>query len=415
MPTRAQSPAAPDDADAARRRHGWRVVIAYSLVCAATQLLWLTFATITTESSHHYRVSAGTIGWLAEIFPLLYVVLAIPAGRLLDRRFRSSLGAGGGLVAAGGVLRLGGDTFAWAMAGQALVAVAQPVVQSGVSKLAGEYLPPGDRTNGIAVGSAGGFAGMLIALVLGPTLGGHGHIQRLLVVEAVLAVLPAVALAFALRRPGRRDEEHAAIEGSVALALWRLPSMRTLFGLVFVGFGIFVALATWLQQLLEPSGVSETQAGLLLVVMVIGGLIGCAVLPERVLAGHRERRFMQVAVLLASAGCVLLGLVHGIAVNALVLVVMGAALLPALPVILTVAERIAGAAAGTAGALVWMAGNLGGLVVALIVQILVHHPLPAFLAIAAVSLLGLPFAAKLVGEGFARAAFEPPEARSSGL
>jgi predicted MFS family arabinose efflux permease len=406
VPAPAQVPIAPDEVAAADRRHGWRVVVAYSLVCAATQLLWLTYATITTESSHHYRVSTATIGWLAEIFPLLYVVLAIPAGRLLDRHFRSSLAVGGGLVAAGGVLRLGGDTFAWAMAGQALVAVAQPVVQSGVSKLAGEYLPVEDRTNGIAVGSAGGFAGMLIALVLGPTLGGHEHIQRLLVVEAVLAVLPAAALAFALRRPGRRDDENVAIEGNVALSLWRLPSMRTLFGLVFVGFGIFVALATWLQQLLEPSGVSETQAGLLLVVMVVGGLIGCAVLPERVLAGHRERRFMQVAVLGASVGCVLLGVVHGIAVNGLVLVAMGAVLLPALPVILTVAERIAGAAAGTAGALVWMAGNLGGLVVALIVQVLVHHPLPAFLAIAVVSLLGLPFAARLVGEDALGGAFD---------
>jgi predicted MFS family arabinose efflux permease len=406
VPANAQTLIATNETTAADRRHGWRVVIAYSLVCAATQLLWLTYATITTESSRHYRVSAGTIGWLAEIFPLLYVVLAIPAGRLLDRHFRFSLAAGGGLVAAGALLRLGGDTFAWAMAGQLLVAIAQPVVQSGVSKLAGEYLPAGDRTNGIALGSAGGFAGMLVALVLGPTLGGHGHIQRLLVVEAALALLPAVALAFALRRPGRRDEEHVAVEGSIALALWRMPTMRTLFGLAFVGFGIFVALATWLQQLLEPAGVSETQAGLLLVVMVIGGLVGCAVLPERVLESHRERRFMQLAVLSASAGCVLLGLFHGIAVNGLVLVVMGAVLLPALPVILTVAERIAGAAAGTAGALVWMAGNLGGLVVALVVQVLVHHPLPAFLAIAAVALLGLPFAARLVGENGAGEAFD---------
>jgi len=52
-------------------------------------------------------------------------------------------------------------------------------------------------------------------------------------------------------------------------------------------------------------------------------------------------------------------------------------------------------AAGTAGAIVWMAGNLGGLVVALLVQVLVHHPLAAFIAMAAVSLLGLPLAARL--------------------
>jgi hypothetical protein len=46
-----------------------------------------------------------------------------------------------------------------------------------------------------------------------------------------------------------------------------------------------------------------------------------------------------------------------------------------------------------------MAGNLGGLVVALIVQALVHHPLGAFLAMAAVSLLGLPLAARLALPG----------------
>jgi hypothetical protein len=74
---------------------------------------------------------------------------------------------------------------------------------------------------------------------------------------------------------------------------------------------------------------------------------------------------------------------------------MGAVLLPALPVILTNAERIAGAAAGTAGAIVWMAGNLGGLVVALLVQALVHEPLVAFLLMAGVVLLALPLAARL--------------------
>ncbi len=74
---------------------------------------------------------------------------------------------------------------------------------------------------------------------------------------------------------------------------------------------------------------------------------------------------------------------------------MGAVLLPALPVILTRTERLAGAAAGTAGAIVWMAGNLGGLVVALVVQILVHHPLAAFLAMGAMSLLGFRWPLRL--------------------
>jgi MFS family permease len=104
---------------------------------------------------------------------------------------------------------------------------------------------------------------------------------------------------------------------------------------------------------------------------------------------------MRTAVLVGCLGCILLGVAPWLGVRALAIVAMGVLLLPALPVILTAAEQLAGAAAGTAGAIIWMAGNLGGLVVALLVQILVHHPLAAFLAMAAISVLGLPLAARL--------------------
>jgi len=375
---------------------GWGVIVAYALVCAATQVLWLTYAAITTASARHYGVSVGAIGWLAEIFPLLYVVLAIPAGILLDRWFRPALAAGGALVALGGLVRLGGDTFVWAMAGQALVAIAQPVVLSAVSKLAGEYLPVAQRADGISLGSAGNFVGMLLALLVGPTLGAHGQLERLLVAEAAMGVAAAAALAFALRRAGAHaSSEHAAIEGSAARALWRLEPMRIQCGLVFLGFGIFVALATWLQTLLAPSHVSETTAGVLLVGMVIAGIVGCAALPPLIARRHAERRFMRTAVLIGCAGCVTLGATPWLSTRTLALVAIGVVLLPALPVILTAAEQLAGAAAGTAGAIVWMAGNLGGLVVALLVQALVHHPLAAFLSLAVVCLFGLPLVARL--------------------
>ncbi|HET6447856.1 MAG TPA: hypothetical protein VFG31_02010, partial [Conexibacter sp.] len=96
-------------------RNRWGVVGAYAVVGAASQMLWLTFAPITTAAAEHYGVSEGAIGWLAEIFPLLYVVLAIPAGMALDRRFVPALRGGAALMAAGALLRLGGDRYAWAL------------------------------------------------------------------------------------------------------------------------------------------------------------------------------------------------------------------------------------------------------------------------------------------------------------
>jgi predicted MFS family arabinose efflux permease len=379
---------------------GRRVVFAYALVAAATQILWLTYAPIDTSAAEHYGVSTGAIGWLAEIFPLLYVVLALPAGRLLDAGFRPALASGGALVALGGVLRLGGQTFAWAMAGQVAVAVAQPLVLNAVGKLAADYLPEEERPTGIAIGAGAGFAGMLLALVLGPTVGGHGHIERLLVVEAALALAAAAALAWVLRAPAPNEGEmgeSAAVEGRTVRRLWSHAEMRVMAGLVFVGFGVFVAVTTWLQTLLEPAGVSEQGAGALLVGMLVAGMIGCAVLPALVDRRRAERTFMRAAVTAAIVGPTLLALLTPVAARAVVLAAMGFLLLPALPIILTAAERLSGPAlAGTAGAIVWLAGNLGGLVVALIVQALVHHPTPAFLAMAAVSILAIPLAERFV-------------------
>ncbi len=372
------------------RGRGGRVVIAYALVAAATQILWLTYAPIDTSSADHYGVSTGAIGWLAEIFPLLYVVLALPAGRLLDASFRPVLAGGGALVAIGGLLRLGGQTFAWAMAGQVAVAVAQPLILNAVGKLAADYLPEEERAAGIAVGAGAGFAGMLLALVLGPTVGGHGHIVRLLAVEAALALAAAAALAWELRAPAPNEAEmgeSAAVAGRAVRRLWGLPPMRVMAGLVFVGFGVFVAVTTWLQTLLEPAGVSEQGAGALLVGMLVAGMVGCAVLPPLVDRRRAERTFMRAAVAAAILGPTLLALATPVAARAVVLAAMGFVLLPALPIILTAAERLSGPAlAATAGAIVWLAGNLGGLVVALVVQALVHHPTAAFLAMAVVSI-----------------------------
>jgi cyanate permease len=275
------------------------------------------------------------------------------------------------------------------------VALAQPVVMSAVAKLPGEYLSAGQRALGISLASAAGFVGMLVALLLGPLLGG-AHLGVLLEVGAAVAVIAALVLALALRRRGSGEGERTAIEGGVARALWARPEVRTLSGLAFLGFGVFVALSTWLQTLLQPAGVSETAAGALLVGMIVAGVVGCAVLPAPIARRGAERGFMFAVIAAGFFGSVALAFVPGIAGRAVVMVAMGAILLPALPVIMTVAEQLAGPAAGTAGAIVWMAGNLGGLVVALLVQALVHHPTAAFLAMAIATLLATPLALRMV-------------------
>lgn len=47
----------------------WSAIVGYSLVGAATQLVWLNFAGVTTVAATHYAVSETAIGWLAQVFP----------------------------------------------------------------------------------------------------------------------------------------------------------------------------------------------------------------------------------------------------------------------------------------------------------------------------------------------------------
>ena len=88
------------------RMNRWAILAGYGLLAACTQLLWLTYAPITTQAHRAMGVSVGAAGDLAAIFPLMYVVLALPSGRWLDAQFERALSAGAILTAGGGAFAL---------------------------------------------------------------------------------------------------------------------------------------------------------------------------------------------------------------------------------------------------------------------------------------------------------------------
>ncbi|HEV2782556.1 MAG TPA: MFS transporter [Actinophytocola sp.] len=379
-------------ADATGQHAGsrWSAVAAYALVAAATQLLWLSFAGVSTVAAGHYGVSETAIGWLAQVFPLLYVVLAVPAGLVLDRWFRGGLLAGAGLTAAGAVLRLAGDDFLWVLAGQAMVAVAQPLVLNAVIGVTGRYLAAPDRPAGIAIGTAGTISGMVLAFVLAAVFPEAGDLTTMLGIGAAFAIAAAVALGVALRVPGRQPHTRPPAGLGALRIAWADRFVRRLCVLVFLPFGTFIALTTFAQPLLEPAGVSGATASVLLLINVVAGVIGCAVVP--VIAARRriELTMLVVGVSVAAAGCAVLAAAPGAASGFTVLLLIGFLLLPTLPVVLALTERRAGPAEGTAAGLIWLSGNLGGLVVATVVGLLVDHPAVAFLVMAAGALAALP-------------------------
>ncbi len=370
----------------------WAVFAAFGLLAAASQILVVQYAPVTADASRHFGVSTADVGWLTQVFPLVYVILAIPAGLALDRFFRPALLLGATLTAVGAFLRLVQDDYTWAFIGQVVAAAGQPLVLNAIPGLAIAYLAAKDRAAGIALASSATFGGMLAGFLLGSFMPGEHNIRTLTMITAIVAMDAALALGAALHFVKPLPGAETVVSGGLRTLRSALRNryLRRLCALVFIPFGTFLALATFVQPLLEPAGVHESTAGLILAVTMVAAVIGCGVVPVWADKHHREIKLMGLGIAFTAAACLHLAIVPSGPVAFVALAGVGFFLLPALPIVLSLSERHVPEAENTAAALVWMAGNLGSVVVATAVGFVVDSPTIAFLALGGITVLALP-------------------------
>ena len=376
------------------RRNRWLVLGAFALLVSATQVLWLTFAPITPEAHRALGVSEGAIGDLAVINPLVFVLLAIPAGRWMDRHFAATLAAGALFTASGAVLRmLDPSSYATVFAGQLVMSIGQPLVLNASTKVAARYFPPGERTAAISVASAAQFVGILIAALSGAALLDAGGLGLVLGLDGAFAVLAAVAVLVALRaQPSYAVEAH----GQASTGWLRHdPLMWRLGGLLFIGVGVFNAVATWLDSILGDLGHPDVAGGLI-ALMTVSGIAGAAVLPALAAGRNLRREVLLLTTSVTVLAFLAIAVVHGVLFTGVVLAIEGFVLLAGLPVALDWSELESGPdRAGTATGFLLLAGNLGGVVFVLVVQAVIDSPHLALVAIAAIALPGIALAARL--------------------
>jgi predicted MFS family arabinose efflux permease len=357
----------------------------------------------------------------------MYVLLAIPTGRWMDRRFGPALATGAFLTAAGALLRLvDPSSYTWVLAGQLVLSAGQPLVLNASTKVAARWFPPAERTTAISVASAAQFVGILAAALSGQLLVGDGDLRRVLDTHAALAVVAAGALALTLRTPATYAADASAAAGGAGGAggadtdrgsslgwLRRDPLMWRLGGLLFIGVGVFNAVATWLDTILADLG-HPGVAGTLIAVMTVAGIAGAAVLPGVAARRNRRRELLLATTLCTVLTFLTIALVHDVLVVGVVLAVEGFVLLAGLPVALDWSELEAGPGrAGTATGFLLLAGNLGGVVLVLLVQGLIGNPYLALATMSAMAVPGVLVAARLPDH--ARSHLDDDRPRPKGL
>ncbi|GAA4404876.1 hypothetical protein GCM10023168_18020 [Fodinibacter luteus] len=365
----------------------WPLLLAFASLVASTQVLWLSFAPVTTRAADTLGVSDGAIGDLAVVNPIVYVLLAIPAGRWADRRFGLALSTGAALTAAGALLRaVNPESYGWLLAGQVVLSVGQPLVLNATTKVASRWFPATERTRAIAVGAGAQFLGILVAATTAGPLMDAGGLPLLLGAYAALATGAALALVVALALV---PPAFAADAGPSPSLSWLRHDrlLLKLAALLFVGVGLFNALATWLDPILEDLGMAGS-GGTIIATTTVAGLVGTAVLPDLAARRDRRRTVLLTTTVLAVVVFPLVSVLPAVGLVAVALAVVGFFLLAGMPIALDWSELEAGPErAATATGFLLLAGNLGGAVLVLAVQAVVGNP---YLALGAFALLALP-------------------------
>ena len=117
----------------------WAVMLAFMAVAVINQLLWITYAPVTSDAASYYGVSTLSIGLLSMSFMIVFILVSIPASWVIDRYgIRIAVGIGAVLTGVFGLLRgLAGSNYSLALFAQIMIAVGQPFILNAITSIAG--------------------------------------------------------------------------------------------------------------------------------------------------------------------------------------------------------------------------------------------------------------------------------------
>jgi MFS family permease len=289
----------------------WVVLLAFMSIVAVNQLLWITFAPITSNAVQYYGVSELSIGLLSLSFMIIYILVSFPASWVIDTYgIRVGVGIGAALTGIFGLVRgLVASDYKLVLVAQIVIAIGQPFILNAVTTVAARWFPIQERATATGLGSLAIYLGILAGLALTPYLAIQSGIPGLLISYGIVSLIAMFIFFLFIRErppspPCSPDQEGRSLALDGLTKMIHQRDFILLMIIFFVGLGAFNAITTWLEEVLNPRGFSITQAGNVGGAMIFGGILGALIIP---LLSDRYRRrvpFLILAVLGATGGLI---------------------------------------------------------------------------------------------------------------
>ncbi len=353
------------------RLYGYRWVVlgVFSILNALVQMNWITFAAVTGDAASFYRVSELQIGLLSMVFMIVFVVVSIPASYVIDTYgVRVGVGIGAVLTGVFAMARgLWASDYTLVLISQIGLAVGQPFVMNAITKVGARWFPITERATAAALPSLAQFVGIIVAMAATPFVVSSAGMSGMLVWYGVVSVVGAVvSLVFIRERPPTApsstdlDERFKVFEGLRHILKQR--DMQILLLLFFVGLGMFNAISTWIEQIVNPRGFGPEEAGIIGAMMVVGGILGAGILPVLSDRSRRRKPFLVVAVAGMAPGLVGLAFAETFPLLLMSSFVFGFFLMSAYPIGFQYSAEISyPAPESTSQGIILMAGQVSGI------------------------------------------------------
>ncbi len=289
----------------------WVVLIAFMAIVAVNQLLWITFAAITSEATQFYKVSELAIGLLSLSFMIVYILVSFPASWVIDTYgIRVGVGIGAALTGIFGLVRgLIAPNYTWVLVAQIGIAIGQPFLLNAITTIAARWFPMEERATASGLASLAIYLGILIGLTLTPYLALRLGLGGMLIVYGIVSIIALLVFLALIRErppsppcPPEQEARSLMLDGLTRMI--RQRDFVLLMLIFFVGLGAFNAITTWIEEILVPRGFSAIQAGNTGGAMIFGGILGALLLP--ILSDRYRKRvpFLILAVIGATLGLI---------------------------------------------------------------------------------------------------------------
>ncbi|KAG0648666.1 Peramine biosynthesis cluster [Hyphodiscus hymeniophilus] len=310
---------------------------------------WLTFAASSTTVSEYYKVSESAINWLSTGFLFAFVVISPVVVYTLHRGGpKPSIVAASVLIFVGNWIRYGATragthgNFGGVMFGQILCGFAQPFVLAAPTRYSDLWFTNRGRVAATAIMSlANPFGGALAQLIDPFWANAASDIPNMVLYIAIISSVATIPSFFIPAQPPTPCSPSATHAKQPLMLSIRILYESLEFWLIMIPFTIYVALfnsvSSLINQILEPYGFSEDNAGIAGALLIVVGLVAAAIISP--IIDKTKSFLLAIKVLVPLMGLSYLAFTFAPGTRSLgavfvILSILGAASFSAIPVVL---------------------------------------------------------------------------------